>query len=266
MIPLMTTLARSRYIPRNLMTSLLRGAVVRNAKSKSGAISVELVPESRYGDVLDHITPIFLRDEPLSQCFPPCTTGQRERDFREYAVTQLRSGSCVMALDGSTVVGACLNRPLTRDQVMGFAMPSSLGPAEDPLIANVVRMLVTVHRHLDLFEAVGLDTLFEVGLVSVEPTHTGKGLAVQLIRASLEAAALRGFQAAKADCTSATSARICERAGMSPIHKLLYDEYKVDNKVVFKNTATRGPALTVMAAALQDTEPYVLPFQIKSKI
>jgi hypothetical protein len=47
--------------------------------------------------------------------------------------------------------------------------------AEDPLIANVVRMLITVHRQLDLFEAVGIDTFFEVGLVSVEPTHTGKG-------------------------------------------------------------------------------------------
>jgi hypothetical protein len=89
---------------------------------------------------------------------------------------------------------------------------------------------------------------------------------VQLIRASLEAAAQRGYLAAKADCTSATSARICERAGMWTVHKLLYDEYKMDNKVVFKDTATRGPALTVMAAALQDTEPYVLPFQFKSKI
>jgi hypothetical protein len=53
---------------------------------------------------------------------------------------------------------------------------------------------------------------------------------------------------------------------MGTVHKLLYDEYKVNNKVVFKDTATRGPALTVMAAALQDTEPDVLPFKIKSKI
>jgi hypothetical protein len=89
---------------------------------------VELVPESHYCDVLDHITPIFLRDEPLSQCFPPCTTGRRECDFREYADTQLRSGMCVMALEGSTVVGACLNRPLTRDQVMGQSLLSSDGP------------------------------------------------------------------------------------------------------------------------------------------
>jgi hypothetical protein len=47
--------------------------------------------------------------------------------------------------------------------------------AEDPLIANVTRMLVIVHRQLDLFEAFGVDTCFEVGMLSVEPTHTGRG-------------------------------------------------------------------------------------------
>jgi hypothetical protein len=92
------------------------------------------------------------------------------------------------------------------------------------------------------------------------------GVGVQLLRASLEAAAQHGFLAAKADCTSATSARICERVGMTTVHRLLYDEYKVGNKVVFKNTATRGPALTVMAALLQDTQPYVLPFRMKAHV
>jgi hypothetical protein len=53
---------------------------------------------------------------------------------------------------------------------------------------------------------------------------------------------------------------------MVPVHKLPYDEYRVDNKVVFKNTATRGPALTVMAARLQGTQPHVLPVEIKAKI
>jgi hypothetical protein len=97
-------------------------------RSNSGDISVQQVPESRYHDVLDHIIPIFLRDEPLSQCFPSCTTGQREQEYRAYSETQLRSGLGVMALDGSTVVGACLSRPLTRDQVMGYSIP----PSDDP--------------------------------------------------------------------------------------------------------------------------------------
>jgi hypothetical protein len=97
-------------------------------RSQFGNISLHVVPENRHHDVLDHVTKIFLRDEPLAQCFPPCTTGQREREFREYATMQLRSGCCVMALDGSTVIGACLNRPLTRDEVMLNSVPTSVGP------------------------------------------------------------------------------------------------------------------------------------------
>nr|CAD7418223.1 unnamed protein product [Timema poppensis] len=45
-------------------------------------VTILRVPESRFADVLDHATPIFLRDEPLSHCFQPCTTGRRERAFR----------------------------------------------------------------------------------------------------------------------------------------------------------------------------------------
>jgi hypothetical protein len=47
---------------------------------------------------------------------------------------------------------------------------------EDPLIGSVVRMIVMVHRQLDLFKALGVDKIFEVGLLSVEPTHTGRGM------------------------------------------------------------------------------------------
>jgi hypothetical protein len=81
----------------------------------------------------------------------------------------------------------------------------------------------------------------------------------------LEVGALRGLRVAKADCTGKVSTRVCQRAGMVAVHKLLYDEYKVDNKVVFQNTPTRGPALTVMAARLQDTQPYVRPLEELSK-
>jgi hypothetical protein len=53
---------------------------------------------------------------------------------------------------------------------------------------------------------------------------------------------------------------------MMAVHKLLYDQYKVGNKVVFQNTPTRGPAMTVMAARLQDMEPYVRPLEVLSKL
>jgi hypothetical protein len=53
---------------------------------------------------------------------------------------------------------------------------------------------------------------------------------------------------------------------MMTVHKFLYDEYNVDKKVVFQNTPTRGPALTVMAARLQETQPYVRPLEELSKL
>ncbi|XP_069685493.1 arylalkylamine N-acetyltransferase-like 2 isoform X2 [Periplaneta americana] len=235
-------------------------------KVVGGAISIQPVSESYYAEVIDHVTPIFLRDEPLSQCFPPCTTGRRERDFRNYAEQQLRSGLCVVALDGGTVVGACLNRPLSKEQVMNYPLPPSDDEAEDPLNASVVRMIVTIHRQLNLFSTLGVDKLLEIGLVSVAPTHIGRGLAVKMVRASVELGARKGFRAAKADCTGPASARACEKAGMAPVHRLLYDEYKVKGEVVFRQTTTRGPALTVMAAKLQDSPPYVIPATPRPKI
>ena len=97
-------------------------------------------------------------------------------------------------------------------------------------------------------------------LLHTPPTYdknmfNSPGLAVEIMGKSLEIGALRGFRAAKGDCTGPASTRVCQRAGMVAVHKLLYDEYKVDNKVVFQSTPTRGPALTVMAARLQDTLP-----------
>ena len=97
------------------------------SRSQFGNIWLHVVPENGHHDVLDHVTKIFLRDEPFAQ-FPAIYYGQKEREFREYTTMHIHSGCCVMAVDGSTVVGACLNRPLTRDEVMFNSVPPSVGP------------------------------------------------------------------------------------------------------------------------------------------
>ncbi|PSN49018.1 hypothetical protein C0J52_06319 [Blattella germanica] len=169
-----------------------------------------------------------------------------------------------MALDGNKVVGACLSRVLTRDEVFNYVIPSELGPDDDPLNYNVVRMIVTLHRKLDLFAASDDNRILELGLCSVEPSHTGRGLASRLFRASLELGSAQGVQAAKADCTGPASAGGCRRAGMVAVCKLPYDEYQVNGNIVFNSPP--GSYLSVMACRLQKTEPYVLPFHIPSKI
>jgi hypothetical protein len=57
----------------------------------------------------------------------------------------------------------------------------SLVKNEEPLIDSVLRMTVTDNRQLDLFNLLGVYTIFEVGLLCVEPTHTGRGMQSCLI-------------------------------------------------------------------------------------
>ena len=61
------------------------------------------------------------------------------------------------------------------------ATTRSLVKNEDPLIASVMSMTVTVHRQLKIFKAFGVDTIFKVGLLSVEPTGTVRGTQTCLI-------------------------------------------------------------------------------------
>jgi hypothetical protein len=77
--------------------------------------------------------------------------------------------------------------------------------------------------------------------------------AARLMRKILEFEDIGAFRAAKRDCTGGVSTRVCQCTGMVAVHKLLYDDYKVDIKVVFQNTTTRVPALTVMSDRLQQT-------------
>jgi hypothetical protein len=75
----------------------------------------------------------------------------------------------------------------------------------------------------------------------------------------LEFGALRCFSAARGDCTGTVSTRVCQRADMVAVHKLLYDEYKVDNKVVFQN---KQKNLKVIAAQQKNRQTYVLPLEV----
>ena len=60
------------------------------------------------------------------------------------------------------------------------ATTMSLVKNEEPVIGSVLRMAVLIHRQLDLFKLLEL-TIFEVGLLSVEPTHTVRGMQTCLI-------------------------------------------------------------------------------------
>lgn len=99
-------------------------------------IEIGPIPEARYEDVLQHITPIFLKHEPLSKSFSPCNTGKRECDFRSYATEQMKDGLCLMAVEKSTgkIVGSSLCRSVHRDYIMQEHPQDDVEDGKDKLI------------------------------------------------------------------------------------------------------------------------------------
>ncbi|KAJ9578520.1 hypothetical protein L9F63_005249 [Diploptera punctata] len=163
-----------------------------------------------------------------------------------------------MALDGSTVVGSCLNTPLTRDDVFSYDETAS-NLYEDKAMFHIELLCKLVHKELDLFTKLNVNQMFEIGWLSVEPSYGGKGLATRLVRNSLELGAQNNFEFAKVDCTGPASAAASKKAGMQEVIKLSYDDYKIDGNIVFKKTPNRASHLTVLVCRLQNSHPYVLP-------
>nr|CAD7265773.1 unnamed protein product [Timema shepardi] len=216
-------------------------------------VTILRVPESRFADVLDHATPIFLRDEPLSRCFQPCTTGRRERAFSLMAV---ESTPGVTQQDGR-IVGVSLNISFTKSDT-NYSEQVDTGLATQ-LVRSSPKLGETPGGILSRMCFQGWQHEWSEVARSWERPQVVfyRGwLATQLVRSSLELGAGLGFRAAKADSTGPVSANVGRRAGLQTVFTLPYKDYKVANKVVFEG-ASGG--LTVLAARLRNIPPYVLP-------
>ncbi|KAJ9585918.1 hypothetical protein L9F63_020426, partial [Diploptera punctata] len=221
-------------------------------------IRIQAVTQEYCSQVIDHVTRVFLEHEPLLNTFPPCTTGAREREFRKLTEFFLKYNLSLMALDGCTVVGCFINRPITREDIFCNDL-DVFKSFEDEAVSQLEFLCNLVHQKLDLFSRFNVNKMFEGGYLSVEPSYGGKGLATKLVRSGLELGAQNNFLFAKADTTSPVSAKVSMKAGMQEVYRVNYDEYKIDGNVVFKKTAKRPSHLTVVACKLQKCEPYVLP-------
>nr|CAD7599648.1 unnamed protein product [Timema genevievae] len=152
-------------------------------------VTILRVPESRFTDVLDHAMPIFLRDEPLSCCLQPCTTGRRERAFRKYSQSLLSHGLSLMAAESTQqdgrIVRVSPNTSFTKNDT-NYSEQVDTETGLDTQNIAILQMLTQVYKQFDIFYLLKVDSFFEIGAVSVDPSHISKGLATQLVPSSLK--------------------------------------------------------------------------------
>lgn len=100
-----------------------------------------------------------------------------------------------------------------------------------------------------MFEKLDTDSIFDVNLVVVDPSHRKMGLLAELLKRSLDLAKVLGFQGAKAEATGQYSKRALLRHGFEVVNEISYEDYDDPEigKKVFANAVTphKGAALVI---------------------
>ncbi|RZF35579.1 hypothetical protein LSTR_LSTR005107 [Laodelphax striatellus] len=191
------------------------------------------IPECRCNEVLDHMRKSFYVNEPLLTALDVIKVGEPQPEMDAYVVETVKEGCSVAALDSKTdkIVGVALNG------VMRSSDPDLKEKLDkmNSKVKLIFEMINNSNKHLDLFCRYGVDEIFEIRLISVDSTYSGKGIARELVLRSDNLGRKLGFKLGKADCTGFFSQKAFIKNGYEKIHEIKYACYKdKQGNVIFK--------------------------------
>ncbi|VDI12670.1 Hypothetical predicted protein [Mytilus galloprovincialis] len=94
------------------------------------------------------------------------------------------------------------------------------------------------YNEMDFFKRYNADIVVAFVALATHKDHIAQGIASKVMKATLLFCKELGLSPVciKGEVTSKYSQKIYEKFGFETIHTLLYDEYKVDGEIEFKNT------------------------------
>ncbi|XP_050476184.1 arylalkylamine N-acetyltransferase 1-like isoform X1 [Bombus huntii] len=175
--------------------------------------------------VLNFLKRYFFRDEPLNQSIQ-LLAGREDftcTELEQYSLTSLENDLNLMAvLSDGTLVGVVLNGKMDPpcDEE-----PHYISKCRNPKFKKILQLLHHVDQKVNCEENFhGLDVL-EIKIISVDCEWRGRGVAKALLERTLEIGKERGFQMARADCSSSFSGKLCARMGFERVYELNYADY-----------------------------------------
>lgn len=133
-------------------------------------------------------------------------------------------GTCTIAEDqNGTIAGVRLAK---------VRVPADIEkPAEKPWtqLDKILEFLRVVALKANIFEKYNTDKLLQSMLICVSRDFRGKGVGLKLYSENMELGKRLGFKAYVCDCTSAFSAKLCEKLGMEVIAAIEYTECLDEN-------------------------------------
>ncbi|XP_071441505.1 arylalkylamine N-acetyltransferase 1-like isoform X2 [Hetaerina americana] len=182
--------------------------------------------------VIDFLRRFFFRDEPINRAVDlvPEDGSGTSLFLEAHCLSTLTHGLSLMAVEsgtGGAASGRIIGVSLNGDGKPGDAdiLATEAERCLDPKFKRILRLLEMVERKADVLALYGEDRQFELRIISVDDSCRGRGIATALLQQSIDLAKRKGYTIFRVDCTSAFSAKAMERAGLSCVYSLSYEDY-----------------------------------------
>ncbi len=220
-----------------------------NDSSKRDPINIETYSASDAEEMTKLLADVFPRHDPLAVA-PGVTPADFEPFVRTLLPQAAEEGLTMVARLAETgeLVGAMLTNDPARERGEGMeALSEKFAP-----IASILGELVTTYR-------AGREPrpgeMLHLYLLGVSDSVAGKGVAQQLVAATVENGARRGFRVAIAEATNPTSQHIFRKLGFVERNWISYRDHVFNGRHVFESIAAfGGPILMEKMLAAPDRE------------
>ena len=205
-----------------------------NNSSKRYPIEFEVYAASDAEEMTKLLADVFTRHDPLAWA-----VGVKPLEFESFVVTLLpqvadeRLTMVARLTDTGEMVGAMLTNDPARETGEGMeTLSEKFGP-----IGSILGELVTTYR---AGGEPGPGEMLHLYLLGVSDSVAGKGVAQQLVAASVENGARRGFRVAVAEATNPTSQHIFRKLGFAERNRISYRDHLFNGRHVFESIAEYG--------------------------
>lgn len=191
---------------------------------------LELMSDGRQADLLTFIKEHFHPDEPLIKCI-----GYTADEEYDQLATMIHKDnlSLLLVSDKTNEIIACRTIGLGhRDE------PYDLSELENEKLVTLSKFFTHKNEEMDIYKRFNTDTSIDFLVLGTHKDHRKQGIASKIFQAALLFSKELGLKPAfiHGDATGVYSQRIFEKSGFETLHTFKYDEYKVDDEIVFKDT------------------------------
>ncbi|KAK9875610.1 hypothetical protein WA026_009409 [Henosepilachna vigintioctopunctata] len=226
------------------------------AKSEVGPFQYELIPESRFRDIVAFLRNHF-HDEPLNVALGVFQKGETCERLKEYEMKTLKYGVSYMAIDTKSgkIAGASLNGISHKGEAEEEL--EKMKYSDDIKYNRLMGLIYSNNVEVELFKKYNVDELFDLRILTVDHHYRGKGLAQKLLEVSEQLAMEKGYTLLKVDATSFFTQKICTKLGFETIRTVLYKEIKDENGKYSYTTAPPHEAYKIMVKYISDDKKKV---------